>query len=221
MTSHKILTFQLQWEAMLAWRKPLSVTKPSPFDQLFVVFAGHTVPMMTTKPTFQRMTAADTRAMCWLLQQPQAARRARMARMVSRLGDGPFYVALTLLIWWMDRQGGSEFALTAMVAYALEVPLFVLLKHLIKRPRPADALESLSAFIQPADRFSFPSGHTAAAFVMASLLCVFYPPVMLLALGLAVMVGLSRVLLGVHYPSDILAGATLGVSCAMFALWVV
>ena len=55
------------------------------------------------------MTAADTRAMCWLLQQPQAARRARMARLVSRLGDGPFYVALTLLIWWMDRQGGSEF----------------------------------------------------------------------------------------------------------------
>ena len=177
--------------------------------------------MMTTKPTFQRMTAADTRAMCWLLQQPQAARRARMARMISRLGDGPFYVALTLFIWWMDRQGGSEFALTAMAAYALEVPLFVLLKHLIKRPRPAYALESLSAFIQPADRFSFPSGHTAAAFVMATLLCVFYPPVMALALGLAVMVGLSRVLLGVHYPSDILAGATLGFSCAMIGLWLV
>lgn len=177
--------------------------------------------MMTTKPTFQRMTAADTRAMCWLLQQPQAARRARMARMISRLGDGPFYVALTLFIWWMDRQGGGEFALTAMAAYALEVPLFVLLKHLIKRPRPADALESLSAFIQPADRFSFPSGHTAAAFVMATLLCVFYPPVMALALGLAVMVGLSRVLLGVHYPSDILAGATLGFSCAMIGLWLV
>lgn len=213
---------QLAFETRFSSLAPVFfVTKPSLFDQLFVVFAGHTVLMMTTKPTFQRMTAADTRAMCWLLQQPQAARRARMARMVSRLGDGPFYVALTLLIWWMDRQGGSEFALTAMAAYALEVPLFVLLKHLIKRPRPADALESLSAFIQPADRFSFPSGHTAAAFVMASLLCVFYPPVMLLALGLAVMVGLSRVLLGVHYPSDILAGATLGVSCATFALWVI
>ncbi|MGB2336021.1 MAG: phosphatase PAP2 family protein, partial [Alcanivorax sp.] len=59
------------------------------------------------------------------------------------------------------------------------------------------------------------------AFVMATLLCVFYPPVMALALGLAVMVGLSRVLLGVHYPSDILAGATLGFSCAMIGLWLV
>lgn len=177
--------------------------------------------MMTTRPTFQRMTAADTRAMCWLLQQPQAARRARMARQVSRLGDGPFYVALTLLIWWFDKEGGSVFALTAMAAYALEVPLFVGLKHLIQRPRPADALESLSAFIQPADRFSFPSGHTTAAFVMASLLSVFYPQVMALAVGLAVMVGLSRVLLGVHYPSDILAGATLGVSCAMIGFWLV
>ncbi|MGK0393851.1 MAG: undecaprenyl-diphosphatase [Alcanivorax borkumensis] len=200
---------------------PAAVIKNSPFNQQFVAFRVDTEPMMTTKPTFQRMTAADTRAMCWLLQQPQAARRARLARMVSRFGDGPFYVALTLCIWGMDRQGGSEFALTAMVAYALEMPLFVLLKHLIKRPRPADALESLSAFIQPADRFSFPSGHTAAAFVMASLLCVFYPPVIALALGLALMVGLSRVLLGVHYPSDIFAGAALGFGCAMIGLWLV
>lgn len=167
------------------------------------------------------MTAADTRAMCWLLQRPDAAQRAKRARHVSRLGDGPFYVALTFVIWLMDVQGASEFALTALAAYALEVPAFVLMKHMIKRPRPADALESLSAFIQPADRFSFPSGHTAAAFVMASLVSVYFPPFAVLAVGLASLVGLSRVLLGVHYPSDIAAGATLGLLCASLAMWLV
>lgn len=177
--------------------------------------------MMTYKNSFQRMTRADIRALCWLLSQPRAARRARLARLVSRLGDGPFYVGLTLLIWWLDPQGGATFALSAMAAYALEVPLFLGLKASIRRPRPADSLESLSAFIKPADQFSFPSGHTAAAFVMATLLCVFYPSVSVVALLLASLVGLARVLLGVHYPTDILAGASLGFSCAMLGLCLV
>lgn len=177
--------------------------------------------MMMTKPSFEKMTAVDCRTMCWLLNQPRAAQRAKLARLISRLGDGPFYLALTLLIWWLDPLGGAQFALVAMAAYAIELPAFVLLKRLIKRPRPADALAGLSAFIQPADRFSFPSGHTAAAFVMATMLSIFYPPIMLLALGLAVLVGLSRVFLGVHYPSDIVAGAVLGSGCALMAFAVV
>ena len=76
--------------------------------------------MMTTKPTFQRMTAADTRAMCWLLQQPQAARRARMARLVSRLGDGPFYVALThSTVDWSLSDGIAEIPIEERVGEEL------------------------------------------------------------------------------------------------------
>jgi len=67
------------------------------------------------------------------------------------------------------------FAQAAAIAYVIEVPAFMLLKNLIRRPRPADSVEALNAFIKPADRFSFPSGHTAAASVMATLICVFFP----------------------------------------------
>ena len=160
--------------------------------------------MTIQRPSIQRMTAADTRAMCWLLAQPRAASRARMARAISRFGDGPFYAALVAMLWLVDPEDGTRFALAAAVAYGLEVPAFMVLKNLIKRPRPADSEMALCAFIKPAGRFSFPSGHTAAAFVMATL-----------ALAFALLVGLSRVLLGVHYPSDIAAGALLGTSCAM------
>ena len=67
--------------------------------------------------------------------------------------------------------------MAAAVTYGLEVPAFMVLKNLIKRPRPADSEMALCAFIKPAGRFSFPSGHTAAAFVMATLLGIFYPVV--------------------------------------------
>lgn len=174
--------------------------------------------MTIHRSSFQRMTAVDARAMCWLLRRPRSARRARLARGISRLGDGPLYGVLTLLIWLLDRQGGAHFALTALIAYGIEVPAFVVLKNLIKRPRPADSVATLRSFIQPADRFSFPSGHTAAAFVMATLVAAFYPVGASMMLGFALIMGLSRVLLGVHYPSDIVAGALLGGSCAMIAM---
>lgn len=177
--------------------------------------------MTIQRLSLQRMTAADLRAMCWLLQQPRAARRARLARAVSRLGDGPLYALLVLLLWWLGGQNGEAFAVSAALAYGIEVPAFMALKNIIKRPRPADCLDTLSAFIQPADRFSFPSGHTAAAFVMAILLALYYPALAAPALAFALLVGVSRVLLGVHYPTDIAAGSLLGTACALLALGLV
>ena len=71
--------------------------------------------------------------------------------------------------------------------------------------------------MQPSDEFSMPSEHTAAAFVMASLTAYFYPDLSLFAYSWASLIGLSRVILGVHYPTDIAAGAILGLGCASIA----
>lgn len=163
----------------------------------------------------ERMTAYDIRALQWMLTRTQAARLARGARRVSRLGDGPLYAALGMVLLLADGGRGAIFFSHALAAFALELPLYVLLKNLIRRPRPSDAGEPLQAFIQPSDRFSFPSGHTAAAFVMATLVLIHYPAWMLPAVLLAPAIGLSRVMLGVHYPSDIFAGAGLGALCAV------
>lgn len=164
------------------------------------------------------MTAYDTRALYWVVSRPNAHTAARMARLISRLGDGPAYAVLGLLLALLEPVSGKWFLMHGLLAFLFELPLYLGLKNTIRRARPADALDSLSAFIRPSDKFSFPSGHTAAAFLMATLISVFYPLWAPVAYPLAVMIGLSRVMLGVHFPSDIAAGAVLGSLCAVASL---
>ncbi|PTT47527.1 phosphatase PAP2 family protein [Aeromonas sp. HMWF014] len=139
--------------------------------------------------------------------------QARISRLISRTGDGPFYAVLAALLWW---QGETERELVrgALLAFAIELPLYLLLKNVLKRQRP----RGLPVFITPSDRYSLPSGHTAAAFLMATILATGFPLCAPLLFGWAALVGASRLLLGVHYLSDLVAGALLGGGCAVLAL---
>lgn len=173
---------------------------------------------ITDLHTFEKLTGYDTRFMLWLLNRPSASQSARIARQVSRLGDGPFYAVLALLLWFFGDAAAEHLVLALALGFAVELPLYLFLKRAIQRPRPADAQAALNAFIKPSDRFSFPSGHTAAAFMVAVLVSAWYPVMAPMLFSVALAIGASRVLLGVHYPSDIAAGALLGSSCALLAL---
>lgn len=133
----------------------------------------------------------------------------RSAMLVSASGDGPLYLYLSVILLLFEAQGGQFFRL-ALLAFALELPLYLLLKNSIRRTRPCHAALGFQCSFEPSDKFSLPSGHTAAAFVMASAIAQVYPPAQFAAFGWAGLIGLSRVALGVHYPMDILAGAALG-----------
>lgn len=130
---------------------------------------------------------------------------------VSHTGNGYYYPAVPLFVYLIEPQLGCRFFISAIIAFSLELPIYKILKNSIRRDRPCEALQGIAQGVSPGDRFSFPSGHTAAAFIIALLISHFLPIFTVPSFAWAILVGLSRVYLGVHYPTDILAGIVLGV----------
>jgi undecaprenyl-diphosphatase len=134
---------------------------------------------------------------------------ALRARAVSRTADGHLYVILPLLLS-MVSDAGDRLVLATALAFGAERAIYWVLKNTLRRKRPAQALPGFQSTIIAADEFSFPSGHTSAAFLFATLLFLHFGPLALPAYGWAMAVAMSRVYLGVHFPTDTLVGAALG-----------
>ena len=126
-------------------------------------------------------------------------------------------LSLAMLCWKPTRKAGVA-ALAAMVLGLLCTN--VVLKHLVARPRPWLDVAGLVPLIQEPDPNSFPSGHTCAACAAASAWWRTLPRRWMRWTGLvlAVCMGLSRLYVGVHYPSDVIAGALVGLFCG-WAAW--
>jgi undecaprenyl-diphosphatase len=137
---------------------------------------------------------------------------------VSHTGNGYYYPLVPAVLLLVDSRKAWSFFLAGLFAFAIELPLYKLLKKGIKRNRPCEVLSAVHRRVSPSDRFSFPSGHTAAAFVMATLLSYFFPILSMPLFSWALLVGFSRIYLGVHYPTDILAGLVIGMLSALSAL---
>lgn len=164
------------------------------------------------------VTKCDLIAFRWFMSRKRYGEIASVARWVSKIGDGYLYVVAALLLWWLEPVYGAQFALLLLMAFAIELPVYLVCKNTVRRNRPADAISGFDSFLKPSDKFSFPSGHTAAAFLFATLVAFYYPGFAAISYAVATMIGASRVLLGVHFPSDILAGVVLGGASAWLAL---
>ena len=127
---------------------------------------------------------------------------------ISKLGDGgAIWIALTLVLMLFRK--------TRRTGYMLALSL--VLGLLIGRVRPYDANPDFVLLIERLSDYSFPSGHTLASFEAAAVLLMQYRAKAVPALVLALLIAFSRLYLYVHYPSDVLAGALLGVAFACIA----
>jgi len=136
----------------------------------------------------------------------------------TRMGDGWLWYSLGALLVAFGGPRGYQAVGAAGSAAILGIFVFKALKRISHRPRPCQLQPHCWSKVLPPDRFSFPSGHTMTAFSIALVVSYFYPglewPLYFLALSIAI----SRVVLGMHFLSDVLAGAVLGSALGIASL---
>jgi len=139
----------------------------------------------------------------------------------SHFGYGYAYPVIGLFLVIFDFANTRLIIPMGFVSFFIEHTTHRIVKSKTHRPRPFKALPEIRNLIKIPDEFSFPSGHAAGAFLMATLLRHFYPAFTIPFYVFASMIGLSRIYNGVHYPSDVMAGSFLGYISARISLYLV
>jgi undecaprenyl-diphosphatase len=149
------------------------------------------------------------------LYQVRSDSMNRIINYFTHLGGIKFQslLVLILLIMPAPRTAGIALAITQIIVTGI----IQILKATVARVRPYNALTGVKVLKTEKD-YSFPSGHTAAAFTTAITLSRFFPALSLGCLGIAILIGCSRVYIGVHYPSDVIAGSLISSLVTVLAL---
>ena len=141
--------------------------------------------------------------------------------MVSRLGDGVFWYCLMLFLPLLFGSDALLVSLKMSLAGVIGLLIYKWIKLLTERARPFTVSSTIALGTAPLDQYSFPSGHTLHAVSFSLIAIHYYPMLGWLLIPMAFLIALSRVVLGLHYPTDVLAGAVIGTTLAttMVLLW--
>ncbi len=165
-----------------------------------------------------RMATLDS-ALCVSVSHTSQYRLIRdWFRVISRLGDGVFWYTLMAAILLTQQHDGLQPVLHMAIVGLTGTLLYKWLKRKTHRPRPAQVHQDVWVTGKPLDYFSFPSGHTLHAVVFSVIALSYYPQLAFILMPFTIMVAMSRVVLGLHYPSDVLAGATIGYLLAQLSI---
>jgi undecaprenyl-diphosphatase len=175
---------------------------------------------MSVQTLFVRVDQAE-RKMCIFAN---AASRRQVVRTlfqwVSRLGDGVFWYTLMAVLPIIYGIDGLLTSAQMLAAGLVGLALYKVLKHTLVRERPFIGLLGIDCAMPPLDRYSFPSGHTLHAVLFTCIAVTHFPALAIVLVPFAVLVAASRVILGLHYPTDVAAGAAIGATLALLSEWV-
>ncbi|HEY0782779.1 MAG TPA: phosphatase PAP2 family protein [Thermoanaerobaculia bacterium] len=171
------------------------------------------IPFPPPAALWQRVVSIDE-AILRRVRRLESHTMTRFMRSLTRLGDTGSWVVVGLAL---GSVGGPRYFWLLALGAGLAVGVSQVLKRVCCRPRPSSGIAGFAALAELPDAFSFPSGHTAAAFGVAVALLGERPSLTLLALVLAAGIAISRIYLGAHYPLDVAAGVLLGAGCGLAA----
>jgi undecaprenyl-diphosphatase len=161
-----------------------------------------------------RIDAAEY-GLCRTLNRGAAFAVPRLVfRIASRLGDGIVWYLLIVMLPILYGAAALRPAIVMALTGVLGLAIYTLLKRVFVRERPFITHAAIDLKAAPLDRYSFPSGHTLHAVSFAWQATAHFPELGWVLLPLAALIAGSRVVLGLHYPSDVLAGAAIGAALA-------
>ncbi len=170
---------------------------------------------MTVSQTMLHLIATGDHKLMRKVNKWPAPKWVRMWSVAAtRAGDGWLWYVIGLVILLAGGHVRFEAIAAAGSAALIGIATFKAIKHISGRKRPCQIEPHCWATLLPPDQFSFPSGHTITAFAVAVTLGEFYPMLLPALLFCAVSIAASRILLGMHFMSDVVVGAALGMLLA-------
>lgn len=161
----------------------------------------------------------DAQILLWIQENIRNPILSSILIPITKLGNAGILFIVTgivLLCFRKTRKAGTLFLTSLVLNFILND---LVIKNVIERQRPFEVIKNLEILVPPPYSFSFPSGHTSSAF--ASLVTLFFTQKKFAPFGLAfaVLMGFSRMYVGVHYLSDVLAGAVVGTVVALITVY--
>ena len=165
------------------------------------------------------LSSLDGNILFWIQQNTRQEFLTPIFKAISLIGNsGAIWLTVSLVL--LSFKKTRVVGIMCIVAFGLSVIIDnIVLKHLVERARPFDDLTNIISLIKKPTDYSFSSGHTGTSFACAGVLYNKLPRKFgIPAIILAVLIGFSRLYLGVHYPSDVLAGMVIGITISYFSV---